>query len=322
MVETFIRKKVESLTLGEKIKKLRGQYRMSLAEISKSTKIQVKYLEYLEAGAYDQLPADVYVRGFLKSIARHLGLDENALLKLHASERNIQANLGRELPTPSRPRLPLTSSFVLTPRAVVFSLAVLIIGGTFLYLFLGFRSFVVEPALMIVEPMDGATIDGGSVAVRGQTDRGARVFINGQEVFVDSEGAFGEQLALQPGLNQMTVSARNRFDKEKTENVAVEARLTIASPETIEEAKDKFVLKVVAPERAVMITLVVDGQTVYSGKLEQGLERTVTAEQAVVISTNNGQATWVGVRGDEPQPLSNLSRPLENVIFTNAGKQP
>jgi len=32
----FTRKKVESLTLGEKLKKLRGDFRMSLSEISKS----------------------------------------------------------------------------------------------------------------------------------------------------------------------------------------------------------------------------------------------------------------------------------------------
>jgi cytoskeletal protein RodZ len=32
---------------------------LGLADISKSTKIQAKYLEYLEEGQYSKLPADV-----------------------------------------------------------------------------------------------------------------------------------------------------------------------------------------------------------------------------------------------------------------------
>ena len=44
----FTTKKIDSLTLGERMKKIRDERRLSLAEISKSTKIQIKYLEYIE----------------------------------------------------------------------------------------------------------------------------------------------------------------------------------------------------------------------------------------------------------------------------------
>ena len=92
----FTRKKVESLTLGEKLRKLRTDFRMSLQDVSKATRIQVKYLESLENGAYEQLPADVYVRGFLRSYARYLNVDERAMIKLYDRERNIKVNLGQE----------------------------------------------------------------------------------------------------------------------------------------------------------------------------------------------------------------------------------
>ena len=36
----FTRKKIDSLTLGERMKKLRDERRLSLGEISKGTKIQ------------------------------------------------------------------------------------------------------------------------------------------------------------------------------------------------------------------------------------------------------------------------------------------
>jgi len=58
----------------------------------------VKYLEYLENGQYEKLPAEVYVRGFLRSYARYLNIDEQALVKLYERERNIQANLSQAPP--------------------------------------------------------------------------------------------------------------------------------------------------------------------------------------------------------------------------------
>ena len=69
----FTKKNIETLTLGEKLKKLRSERRISLGDVSRNTKIQIKYLEFIEEGAYDKLPADVYAKGFLKSYAEFLG---------------------------------------------------------------------------------------------------------------------------------------------------------------------------------------------------------------------------------------------------------
>ena len=85
----FIKKSVGTLTLGEKLKKLRSERRMSLSEASRFTRIQIKYLEYLEDGLYDKLPANVYVKGFLKSYAECLGVDENNLLRMYDKESEI-----------------------------------------------------------------------------------------------------------------------------------------------------------------------------------------------------------------------------------------
>jgi hypothetical protein len=49
---------------------------MSLDDVAKVTKIQPRILERLEAGRLDGLPAEVFVRGFVRSFARCVGLDE------------------------------------------------------------------------------------------------------------------------------------------------------------------------------------------------------------------------------------------------------
>ena len=53
----------------------RAQRAMSLDDVAKVTKIQPRILESLEAGRFDSLPADVFVRGFVRSFARCVGLD-------------------------------------------------------------------------------------------------------------------------------------------------------------------------------------------------------------------------------------------------------
>jgi hypothetical protein len=49
---------------------------MSVDDVAKVTKIQPRILERLESGKLDGLPAPVFVRGFVRSFARCVGLDE------------------------------------------------------------------------------------------------------------------------------------------------------------------------------------------------------------------------------------------------------
>lgn len=54
---------------------------MSIDEIAGVTRIPVRSLEYLEAGLFEKLPADVFVRGFLRSYARCVGLDAEEAIR-------------------------------------------------------------------------------------------------------------------------------------------------------------------------------------------------------------------------------------------------
>lgn len=63
----------------------RMQRGLSLEAVSKVTKIQPRILERLEAGKLDGLPAEVFVRGFVRSVARCLGLDEDEALRRYST---------------------------------------------------------------------------------------------------------------------------------------------------------------------------------------------------------------------------------------------
>lgn len=316
----FTRKKVESLTLGEKLRKLRGDFRMSLPEISKATKIQVKYLELLENGEYEKLPADVYVRGFLRSYARYLNIDEQAFIKLYERERNIQENLGRDERKKSHLKTFSPTSIVVTSRSVVVTIIVLLVTGAFLYLYQEFKSFAAVPRLVILEPADGSVVKTSTVTLRGKTDKGARVSVNNQAVFVGSEGEFTEKIILQPGFNSLTIVTVNRFDKEKSETLSLNAEYTVAPPAP-EVTEEKFQVQIAARTLPITVRVLADDVEVFNGVVGANETKSFEAKERLSIASNNGEETFVRFQDGDEVALSTEKGQTKEIVFLKSGKQ-
>ena len=93
---------METANFGTILKEERERRKISLGEISQSTKLSVSALKLMEAGNLDDLPPDVFVRGFVRSYARTLGissseplelLDQILLERRRASEPMVVADL-------------------------------------------------------------------------------------------------------------------------------------------------------------------------------------------------------------------------------------
>lgn len=328
MNDGFTRKKVESLTLGEKLRKLRSDFRMSLQDVSKATRIQVKYLEFLENGEYGKLPADVYVRGFLRSYARYLNVDEGALIKLYERECNIQENLGRDTGKKATTYATTPASLVITSRSLVLGLIVILLLGAFTYLYREFKSFAAEPLLVVLAPENGAVIEGESVTISGKTDKGARVTMNSQSVFVSDDGSFGDTLVLQPGVNTITLRTENRFQKEKTLMLSVEARYTPVTPPAGEQGletapPEEFQVEISAQDVPLVLTVAADNTVVFSGKLAAKEVKIFAAKETVAISSDHGEKTFVRMNATgEPTLLSIEPGEAKEIVFGKDGKQP
>jgi len=61
--------------IGNSLREARLRQGLDFVEIEQSTKIRGKYLRALEDEQFEVLPAQTYVKGFLRSYADHLGLD-------------------------------------------------------------------------------------------------------------------------------------------------------------------------------------------------------------------------------------------------------
>ena len=63
---------------------------VSLEEIAAATRISTRFLEALESGQWDQLPGGAFNRGFIRSTARFLGLNEDSMVAEYALETKGQ----------------------------------------------------------------------------------------------------------------------------------------------------------------------------------------------------------------------------------------
>ena len=57
-------------TVGSFLRQLRESKSLSVEEISRATRVPASSVERIEADRFDELPGEVFVRGFLKSYAR------------------------------------------------------------------------------------------------------------------------------------------------------------------------------------------------------------------------------------------------------------
>src|SRR5438874_2946907 len=85
--------------IGSSLREARLRQGLDFPEIEQSTKIRGKYLRALEDEQFDLLPAQTYVKGFLRSYAEYLGLDG----QLYVDEYNSRYVVGDE-PSPAQPR--------------------------------------------------------------------------------------------------------------------------------------------------------------------------------------------------------------------------
>jgi hypothetical protein len=63
-------------SFGSCLRRAREKRQLTLKEVAGATKIPRATLELIESGNLDELPADVFVRGFIRSYARMVGTDE------------------------------------------------------------------------------------------------------------------------------------------------------------------------------------------------------------------------------------------------------
>lgn len=77
------------LTVGQYLRQERERRNISLESVAGVTRITLKNLQALENDELGILPASVFVRGFLRTYAAHLGLDPKEVLALYETQMDF-----------------------------------------------------------------------------------------------------------------------------------------------------------------------------------------------------------------------------------------
>ena len=211
----FKKKKIVEESVGEILLERRRQKNISLETAAAATKINVKYLQALENGDYDNLPRGIYARNFLREYCFFLEIDSQPVLEAFEGEVNLtKVGVGeREIFSRQRPRWYYFLSLPKLWRNTI--LVVVILGGLG---FLGWRiqRIIAPPAIAIIFPPESYITSENKITLSGQTEREARLTVNGSEVLSDEAGNFSEEVNLTAGLNVITVKAKKRYSREAT----------------------------------------------------------------------------------------------------------
>jgi hypothetical protein len=71
--------------IGSSLREARVRRKTTLQQAEDDTKIRVKYIQAMENEDFDVMPSPAYVKGFLRTYSRYLGLDADVMLQEYRS---------------------------------------------------------------------------------------------------------------------------------------------------------------------------------------------------------------------------------------------
>lgn len=214
----FIRRELKQIkSIGETLKNARKKKNVSLLEAEEETKVRAKYLEALEEGHYEILPAKVYAVGFLSKYADFLEIDKEPLVKQFMSEHSTDSYL-RKLVPERKIKEPL---FSITPKIIIGFGVVLAVLSILGYIFFNVHEFNSPPNLEISSPSAEEVVYAEEVAIIGKTDSSTTLYINNQTVPLDENGNFNQIVKLSQGLNSFEIRSVNQLNKEQIKVIKI-----------------------------------------------------------------------------------------------------
>lgn len=308
----FERKKIQNETLGEYLKSVRENLKLTPLEVSLKTDISIKFLGFLESGLLYKLPPDVYVLGFLKKIALLYGVEAEVLLDQYKKERGISLNIQKNSPNPKKGFASLVKNLVITPKilTLIFGLGFIIL--TLVYIIWQVWSINRTPNLELFEPTDKQLVEGSFVNVKGKTAPGIRVSVNQNEnVFVDTQGVFSLVVGVSSGPNEIVVVAKNKFEKSVTK------KITVIGKSDLEKLNNQSVELYLEFLQGAVVKFSVDGGAEERLDFKLGDKKTLQANSKIVFSIDNAGAAKAVVNGKDLGLLGREGESLNNITFSS-----
>ena len=296
---------------GDKLKREREMRRISLDEISDSTKIPRRYLESLERENFESLPGGVFNKGFVKAYARFLGLDEEQAVADYVA-------VAREEPTPED-QFPLEihekPDRELNPRKSKLPLigaVVALVGVLAGYAVWRGRIRQTENAENTV-----AAASPSESGTRSPEKSSDAAQVNPVRPAAMSQAQNAPQRA---DYKQASVAATPVKQVARLETPAITPERPAPDPaptKPVVNKKDFFV--VIKAKEDAWISVIADGRRVSHGTLRANKQRFIRAGKQIIVTTGNAGGIDVSFNG---RPLGAIGSESEarTLMFTPTGQ--
>lgn len=197
--------------VGEVLAETRVKQNIPLEKVSQITRIRTEFIEAIEENRFQDLPAEPFVKGFIRSYARFLSLDPETILALLRRDFKT-GEKGKIVPRQFIKSISRKKNWVgphLTAIISVSFVVTLIIG----YAGLQWWRLRQPPPLEVFAPEENSIVQ-KNVTVRGKTDLDAVVFVDAKPVAISQDGEFETSVFYANNGNYViTVRAEDRHKR-------------------------------------------------------------------------------------------------------------
>ncbi|HEX4378533.1 MAG TPA: RodZ domain-containing protein [Candidatus Acidoferrum sp.] len=263
-------------SFGELLKRERELREVTLNEVTVATRIPPRFLEAFEREDWEKLPGGVFNRGFVRAIARYLGLDEESLLSeydLAYGEQRATLPAVADNPIPAPPKWVVAAAFI-----TILVLAVAAVWGSVH----GWRRYVERRA-----------------AKRAALSASASTLANGKTHAPPSSTAAAPATAPHTALPtpQPAIAPTNPADPNGNPSAANATNSANPPP----SQRLDLAVSTSGPTR---VRVVADGRIVLDSRLPAGETRRLFAKNQFVISAAHPEAVLLEMNGQAMPPLT------------------
>jgi cytoskeletal protein RodZ len=211
----------QTKTVGELLKLEREKRRISRSQLAQEIRVKENFIHALEENRFEDLPAAVFVKGYIKAYARILNFDPDPMLAL--LRRDFKESAKGKLVPQEFLKPVFKSSSLSSVRFVLFG-GVGIFLVLFTYIAIRWYSFISPPKVTIIAPTENEVVS-PQVTVEGLTEPETQVLVNSQIVPVRADGSFESNITLpNEGMSTITIEAIDRQEKKNIEQRTVFVR--------------------------------------------------------------------------------------------------
>ena len=293
---------------GDRLRREREMRGVTLDEISESTKISRRSLEALEQEKFNTLPGGIFNKGFVRSYARYLGIDEEqAVADYVEASHDVpppEDQFPLEIHEENEKKPPLNPKRSVVP--VTLALVLLVVGLAGWIYWVKFRPQQVTEAAE--QPPRNPGVPSSAAAPVPAPPSGSGM--NPASSEVPSEN----KTATEAGGDSTDTAA-----PDKKQNASATDSKAVDMPEMKDPAR-AFTVQVKAKEDS-WVHIVADGKMVFDRVLPANEEHSVKAGRELVLKIGNAAGVEVSYQGKPLGALGEQGKP-RTLTFNAAGLQP